>query len=170
MTKTLEQILEEYKDLVRAKAGIYFILGADKDDVIQEAMIGLVKAYNTYDENGGASFKTYANRCIDNQILNAIQSSGRNKNLPLNSSVEIPDNKAAGPISNPEDAAIYEDLLNDLKTNRNKIFSGMEHQVFLLLADGLSYTEIAAKLGKSSKSVDNAIQRIKTKIKNYLEK
>ena len=170
MTKTLEQILEEYKDMVRAKAGIYFILGADKDDVIQEGMIGLVKAYNTYDENGGASFKTYANRCIDNQIFNAIQSSGRNKNLPLNSSVEIPDTKPAGPVSNPEDAAIYEDLLNDLKQNKSKIFSGMEHRVFLLLADGQSYTEIASMLEKSPKSIDNAIQRIKTKIKTYIAK
>lgn len=170
MTKTLEQILEEYKDTVRAKAGIYFILGADKDDVIQEGMIGLVKAYNSFDEAGGASFRTYANRCIDNQIFNAIQSSVRNRNLPLNSSVEIPDTKAAGPISNPEDAAIYEDLLSDLKQNKGGIFSGMEHQVFLLLADGLSYTEIAEKLGKSPKSIDNAIQRIKAKIKNYLER
>lgn len=169
MKKTLEQILEEYKDLVRAKAGIYFILGADKDDVIQEGMIGLVKAYNSFDESAGASFKTYANRCIDNQIFNAIQSSGRNKNLPLNNSVEIPDTKAAGPTSNPEDAAIYEDLLNDLKQNKAGIFSKMEHQVFLLLVEGLSYTEIADRLSKSPKSIDNAIQRIKSKIKAYLD-
>lgn len=170
MKQTLEQILEEYKDIVRAKAGIYFILGADKDDVIQEGMIGLVKAYNSFDEAGGASFKTYANRCIDNQIINAIQHSGRNKNMPLNSSVEIPESQSAGPFSNPEDAAIYEDLLNDLKSNKGGIFSGFEHEVFLLLVEGLSYIEIAKKLGKSSKSVDNAIQRIKTKLKEYLAK
>lgn len=168
MDKTLEQILEEYKDVVRAKAGIYFILGADKDDVIQEGMIGLVKAYNSFDENGGASFKTYANRCIDNQIINAIQHSARQKNIPLNSSIEIPDTSIAGPVSNPEDAAIYRDFFELLKNNKNGIFSPFEHKVFLLLADGLSCTEIAAKLGKSTKSADNAVQRVRNKIKNYM--
>jgi len=168
LEKTLEEILEEYKNLVRAKAGIYFVLGLDKDDLIQEGMIGLVKAYNSFDPSCGASFKTYASKCIDNQIINAMQSVGRKKNSPLNTAVEIPEESAAGPLSNPEDAAIYRDYLDTIKSNKNGLLSDLEHKVLLLLLEGNDYTAIAKKLGRTPKSIDNAIQRMRLKLKRFL--
>jgi len=168
MKQTLEEVLEEYKDFVKAKAGIYFILGADKEDIIQEGMIGLVKAYHTFDEEKGASFKTYAGICIDGQIINAMQSAGRKKYSPLNAAVEIPEGSAAGPMSNPEDAAIYKDYIAELTENKNGLLSSLEHRVLLKLLEGKDYKQIAIEMGKTPKSADNAIQRIRKKIKEYL--
>ncbi len=167
--KPLETVLEEYKDVIRAKAGVYFMLGGDKDDIIQEGMIGLVKAYNSFDESKGASFKTYANLCIDRQIINAISGAGRKKHAPLNAAVEIPETRMAGPSSNPEDALIYNDYIKALRENKGNILSAFEHKVLLKLMEGKDYKTIASELQKTPKSVDNAIQRIRQKIKSFIE-
>jgi RNA polymerase sporulation-specific sigma factor len=167
--KALEAVLEEYKDIIRAKAGVYFILGADKDDIIQEGMIGLVKAYNSFDESRGASFKTYANICIDRQIINAMAGAGRKKHSLLNAAVEIPESRMAGPSSNPEDALIYNDYVKTLRANKGNILSAFEHKVLLKLMEGKDYKVIASELQKSPKSIDNAIQRIRQKIKSFIE-
>lgn len=164
LEKSLETILEEYKDIVRAKSDLYFIIGGDKDDIIQEGMIGLVKAYNSFDEEKGASFKTYASLCIERQIINAIQCAGRKKNLPLNAAVEIPEDKSAGPLSNPEDAAIYRDFWDSVKSNKDKVFSASEHEVLLKLMQGKNYKEIAEEINKTPKQIDNTIQRVKAKL------
>lgn len=167
MDKSIEQILEdhEYKELVRSKAGLYFILGADRDDLIQEGMIGLVKAYNSFDETKGKSFKAYATTVVQNEIINAVVNANRKKYSPLNTSVEIPNTLLAGKASSPEDALIYEDFWAELTENKNKLFGKLEHSVLLKLMDGKTYKEIADELGKTPKQIDNAMQRIKAKVR-----
>ena len=177
----MEAVLEEYKEVVRAKAGLYFMLGAEKEDLIQEGMIGLVKAYNTYDPSKGASFSTYAELCINRQLINAVKASGRQKNAPLNLAVSL-DKPAgseedgpslgemlvAGYDSDPEDQIIFEELMELLVSPEKKFLSPLEHKVLNLLLEGQKYREIADSLGKSPKQIDNAIQRIRAKINTLL--
>lgn len=165
--KTLEQILEdnEYKELVKSKAALYFILGGDREDLVQEGMVGLVKAYNSFDQDKNANFKTYASHCIENEIINAIKAAARKKHSPLNESLEIPESLPAGRRSSPEDELIYKEFWDNLKTNKDNIFGKLEHEVFLRLLQGETYLEIASALSKTPKQIDNAIQRIKAKIK-----
>lgn len=181
MEMTIEEVLEKYKDLVRAKAGLYFMLGAEKEDLIQEGMIGLVKAYNTYDPSRGASFKTFAELCITRQMISAVKAAGRLKNAPLNSaaSLDAPASDeenapplgeilAAGSDSDPESRLLFRELMELLRSPDNDYFSPLEQQVLKLLLDGHRYKEIAALLGKTPKQADNAIQRIRLKIKALL--
>ncbi len=181
MDRTIEEILEEYKDLVRAKAGLYFMLGAEKEDLIQEGMIGLVKAYNTYDPSRGASFRTFAELCITRQMISAVKAAGRQKNAPLNNAVSLdsPESDAedapalgeilaAGSDSDPESRVLFQELMELLKSPENGYFSPLEHRVLQLLISGHKYKEIAQILGKTPKQADNAIQRIRLKIKALL--
>jgi len=167
MTKSLEQILEdgEYKELVKSKAALYFIFGGDREDLVQEGMIGLVKAYNTYDKKKAASFKTYASTCIENEIINAIKKASRKKHSPLNESSEIPDSLPSGKSTSPEDTVIFEEFIENIKTNKDNIFGELEHKVLLHLMEGEGYLEIAKALSKTPKQIDNAIQRIKAKVR-----
>ena len=179
--KDIEVVLEEYKEVVRAKAGLYFMLGAEKDDLIQEGMIGLVKAYNTYDASKGASFSTFAELCIKRQLINAVKASARKKNAPLNLSVSfdtpvgteedsptIGEVLAAGYDSDPEDQVIFKELMELLVDPEKSFFSVLEQSVLELLLQGKNYIEIADILGKTPKQIDNAIQRIRKKIKSLL--
>lgn len=181
MDMTIEEVLEEYKDLVRSKAGLYFMLGAEKEDLIQEGMIGLVKAYNTYDPSRGASFKTFAELCITRQMITAVKAAGRQKNTPLNSAVSLdgPENDAedapalgeilaAGSDSDPESLILFQELTELLRSPGNGYFSPFEQRVLQLLISGCKYKEIAQILGKTPKQADNAIQRIRLKIKALL--
>ena len=182
-SETAEEILiEKYKGLVRAKAKAYFIAGAEAEDVVQEGMIGLMKAVRSFDEGREASFKTYAGTCIKNQILKAIRKAEREKNQPLNDAISLDnhlgekdENLTIGDIlkasmfDEPEEKVIYEDTLLRLKGLSRNIFSPLEAQVLRAKIAGKNYQEIAEELGKSPKTIDNALQRIRKKIMAFLE-
>ncbi|MBQ5441067.1 MAG: sigma-70 family RNA polymerase sigma factor [Firmicutes bacterium] len=180
---TAEEILiEKYKGLVRMKAKAYFIAGAEPEDVVQEGMIGLVKAIRSFDSSRETSFKTYANTCINNQILKAIRKAEQEKNSPLNDALSL-DNKLSGAkndltlgeiirasiVDEPEETVIYEDTLSRLRNFERETLSPLELQVFKEKLKGKDYNEIAKTLGKSPKTIDNAIQRIRRKIMDFLE-
>ncbi len=180
--KSVEQVLEEYKETVKAKAGLYFMLGAEKDDLIQEGMIGLVNAYNTFDEDKGASFATFAELCINRHMINAVKGSGRKKHAPLNNAVSLDepvseeddplflgDILAAGYDSDPERQLLFSEIMAIVSDPENPYFSPLEHDVLDLLLDGKKYREIADILGKTPKQIDNAIQRIRKKIEKLLQ-
>ena len=178
-----DALLARYKDTVRVTAKKYYMLGGDQDDIIQEGMIGLFKAVQTYDPAEGASFRTYMNICVHNQILNAIEAAMAKKHTPLNSSVslegltaereegELPPGIAlsADVSSNPSELAIYSEAMRLILTSDSKLLSPLEKQVARMLADGQSYREIAQALGRTPKSVDNTIQRIRRKLKGFFE-
>ena len=182
-SETAEEILiEKYKGLVRAKAKAYFIAGAEAEDGVQEGMIGLMKAVRSFDEGREASFKTYAGTCINNQILKAIRKAEREKNQPLNDAISLDnhlgekdENLTIGDIlkasmfDEPEEKVIYEDTLFRLKGLSRNIFSPLEAQVLRAKIAGKNYQEIAEELGKSPKTIDNALQRIRKKIMAFLE-
>lgn len=176
----LDYLLEKYKELVNMKVGKYYIVGAEKEDILQEGMIGLYKAIKSFDGEKQASFKSFANICIERQLITAIKSSNRQKHIPLNSYLSL--NTAA--YENEEDTELIdifdsnttEDPLDTItkkeyyKTVENAIdksLSKFEKQVLEKYIQGESYVDIATKLGAPVKSIDNAIQRIRKKaIKN----
>lgn len=180
-TRSLESLLEKYKNLVRAKATLHLLSGLDREDLIQEGMIGLFKAIRHFEETKGASFKTFAELCIGRQIITAIRSSRRQKHIPLNFyiSLDRPINKdvsggrgekrilaetlADVEIANPLSVVIGQEESEKTLACFNKVLSGLEMQVIGLRMAGNSYKEIAEKLSITSKSVDNALQRAKTK-------
>ncbi|MCR5720635.1 MAG: sigma-70 family RNA polymerase sigma factor [Lachnospiraceae bacterium] len=175
-----DYICNKYKNLVRILAGKMFIPGADKDDLIQEGMIGLFKAVRDYDPLKPASFFTFAKLCIDRQMYTAIEAYGRKKNLPLNSYVSIydsEDNFGEGDInlsgsakvsSNPETMILDSENLKTLKSRINNDLSDFENEVLDLYLGGKNYREIAAVLNKNEKSVDNALNRIRNKVRKLL--
>lgn len=183
-SETAEEILiEKYKGLVRAKAKAYFMAGAEAEDVVQEGMIGLIKAIRSFDESREASFKTYAGTCINNQIIKAIRKADREKHHPLNEAISL-DNRVAGEgdealtvgdilrasmLDEPEEMVIYEDSMERLGELSRETFSSLEMQVLRGKIQGKSYQEIAEELGKSPKTIDNATQRIRKKITDFLE-
>ncbi len=175
-------LLARYKDTVRIKARLYYILGADRDDVVQEGMIGLFKAIESYDPSRGASFRTYAELCISRRILTAVRSAGRKKNSPLNDALSLDtpvydaddsptlgESLSAGSAGDPEADFIFRELSENLLSEDSRLLSPLERQVLALLLEGMDYRSIAAGLGKSPKQTDNAIQRIRTKLRNYLQ-
>ena len=182
-SETAEEILiEKYKGLVKTKAKAYFMAGAETEDVVQEGMIGLMKAVRSFDEDREASFKTYAGICVHNQIIKAIRKAERDKNTPLNDAVSLSDRLGEGNegltigdiikgslFDEPEEKVIFEDSLARLGEISKKVFSPLESQVLRLKLRGKSYQEIANELGKSPKTIDNAIQRIRKKITDFLE-
>lgn len=182
-SETAEEILiEKYKGLVRMKSKAYFIAGAEAEDVVQEGMIGLMKAVRSFDADREASFKTYASTCINNQIIKAIRKAEREKNQPLNDAISldnhlrekdddltIGDILKASMFDEPEEKVIYEDTLLRLSSLSRQIFSPLESQVLRAKIAGKNYQEIAEELGKSPKTIDNALQRIRKKIMTFLE-
>ena len=181
MDKTIEEVLEEYKNIVLAKAGKYKLLGGEKEDLIQEGMIGLVKAYNNFDPSRGADFKTFADRCITHQLISAVKAAARQKNGPLNDAISLDspvseDDSSltwaeillADSETSPEDQLLYLELTELLTCPPKAFFSSMEQEVLSLLIKGQNYKEIAEKLQKTPKQTDNAIQRIKQKIKTLI--
>ena len=152
-------LLSRHKDAVRITARKYYMLGGDQDDIIQEGMIGLFKAIQSYDPNGGASFKTYRNICVRNQL-----SSGEDGTVaPIDQGV-LTDTSA-----NPAELAIYRDTMRLMLSEDSKLLSPLEKQVARKLAAGKTYREVAAELDRSPKSIDNTIQRIKRKLKDFFE-
>ncbi len=176
----LEYILNKYRNFVRAKARSYFLIGADHDDILQEGMIGLYKAIRDFKPDKQNSFRAFAELCITRQIITAIKSATRQKHQPLNSYVSlnrpvydeesertmidvISENKGL----NPEEIIIDREELNIIEQKISKILSKLELKVLNAYVDGKSYTEIANELGRDVKSIDNALQRIKTKIDKH---
>lgn len=177
----LEFLLNKYKEIVNMKVSRYFIVGAEKEDIMQEGLIGLYKAIKGYDTEKQNSFRSFANLCIERQLITAIKSSNRQKHMPLNSYLSLnmsayDDAEEDTSIFEVFDANVIEDPLDTItkreyyKSVENvieKSLSPFERQVLTELVNGNSYTVIAEKLDSPVKSVDNAIQRIRKKtIKN----
>ena len=176
-TEILDYLMEKYKNMVRKKARSMFLIGGDNDDLIQEGMIGLFKAVRDYQPEKEASFQTFARICVDRQIYNAIQNSNRQKHQPLNSYISLSqedgENEEHLPdmwVENPESIIIDQENVRDLEQEITCTLSPMENQVLDYYLDGNGYTEIAKIMGKTPKSIDNALQRIRGKIKEQLEK
>lgn len=178
-----DYIMEKYKNLVRSKAKSMFILGADSDDLIQEGMIGLFKAIRDYDSGRDASFATFADLCVSRQMYTAVQASRRQKHTPLNSYISLyGTNREPGENDevqlinslvskveiNPEDLLIDKENVENLAKRIEKELSLFENQVLDLYLTGMSYSQIARVLGKDEKSTDNALSRIKSKVKKIL--
>lgn len=179
----MDYICDKYKNLVRSKAKSMFILGADSEDLIQEGMIGLFKAVRDFDSGRDASFHTFAELCISRQMYTAVQASKRQKHFPLNTYVSLDSSET---VSDGQDGMILAELLADraeqspeelfldkervayLEETIEKELSDFEHQVLDLYMTGMSYTEIAKVLGRDEKATDNALQRLKSKIRKML--
>ena len=179
-----DYIMDKYKNLVRSKAGSMFILGADKEDLIQEGMIGLFKAIRDYDCGRDASFFTFAELCISRQMYSAVQAAGRMKHIPLNSYISLYGNgtgqgeeEESGVLGmladyglSPEELVIDRENVEQLERRIEQELSAFEKQVLDLHMTGMSYSQIAKVLGKDEKSTDNALQRLKSKIRKMLMK
>ena len=176
-----EYLIKKYKDLVKKKSRTYFIIGGDREDVVQEGMIGIFKAIRGFDENKEASFKTFAEVCINRQIIDAIRNANLQKHQILNESLSLSsDNDPEGeqktleerlPSNNgddPETLMLMKEIGQYLKEESHEIFSALEQKVWDKMLQGKQYQEIALELEKSPKSIDNAMQRIKKKIYSYL--
>lgn len=178
----LEYLMTKYKNFVRIKARAYFLIGADKEDIIQEGMIGLYKATRDYRKDKLTSFKAFAELCITRQIITAIKSATRQKHIPLNSYVSL--NKpiydeesdrtlldviSGAKVTDPEELIISSEELCSMENKIVELLSDLEWQVLMAYLDGKSYQEIAKELKRHVKSIDNALQRVKRKLERYLE-
>lgn len=176
-----EYLIEKYKGLVRIKTRSYFMLGAEREDIIQEGMIGLYKAIRDFKAEKQANFFSFAELCIARQIITAIKTAGRQKHMPLNSYVSLnrsvyDENDECTYIellsydlsSNPEAMVIDTEEKNSIEKRIAVVLSPLERRVFSLYLRGKSYTEIAEKINKDEKSIDNALQRVKKKVEKIL--
>ncbi len=164
-----DYLMEKYKEFVRRKARAMYLMGGETDDLIQEGMIGLFKAVKDYRPEKDASFRTFAGLCIDRQLYSAIQSSNRKKHLPLNSYVSLNSENETGDLEgqwseNPEALIIDRERTSALEEEIRKMLSPMENKVLKYYLQGYGYVKIAELMGKNSKAVDNALQRIRGKI------
>lgn len=168
-----DYLMEKYKGMVRKKARAMFLIGGDNDDLIQEGMIGLFKAVRDYQAGKDTSFQTFARICVDRQIYSAIQNSNRQKHQPLNSYVSLSqdDDENFDEVwaENPESIIIDQENTRNLEKEIYGKLSPMERKVLESYLNGCSYAEIADILGKSPKSIDNALKRIRTKIHVFLD-
>ncbi len=175
-----ECILTRYKNLVRSRARMYYLVGADKDDLIQEGMIGLFKAIRDFDEKRPASFCGFAELCIKRQIITAVKTATRQKHMPLNSYVSLNnpvyDNEAEGYLedvlpggaeTDPEHLFILRENADFLNERMEEVLSNLEKSVLALYLDGKSYQEISKILNRPTKSIDNALQRVKKKMEKF---
>lgn len=179
-----EYLLDKYKSLVRAKSRAYFLIGADSEDIIQEGMIGLYKAVRDYNSERNASFRSFAELCVNRQMITAIKAATRQKHQPLNSYISL--NKpvyeeeseqtymdflqsSSSALLNPEALLIGQENKSFLEDQMVKSLSSFETRVLVLYLQGRSYFEIANVLEKSEKSIDNALQRVKKKLEKFLE-
>lgn len=178
-----EYLINKYKNFVRAKARSYFLIGADREDIIQEGMIGLYKAIRDFRNDKLASFRAFAELCITRQIITAIKTATRQKHIPLNSYVSL--NKpiydeesdrtlldviSGTKVTDPEELVISREEFVDIEHKMGEFLSDLEWKVLMSYLDGRSYQEIARDLRRHVKSIDNALQRVKRKLERYLEK
>nr|WP_276537109.1 RNA polymerase sporulation sigma factor SigH [Anaerosalibacter massiliensis] len=180
--QALEYLITKYKNFVRIKARSYFLIGADREDIIQEGMIGLYKAIRDYNKDKLTSFKAFAELCITRQIITAIKTATRQKHIPLNSYVSLNkpiydeesdrtllDVLSGVKITDPEELIIGREELNNIENKIGEILSDLEWEVLMAYLEGKSYQEIAVELDRHVKSIDNALQRVKRKLERYLE-
>lgn len=176
-----EYLLNKYKNFVRAKARSYFLIGADREDIVQEGMIGLYKSIRDFKVSKLTSFRAFAELCITRQIITAIKTATRQKHRPLNSYVSLNkpvydeesdrmliDVLSSGKVSNPEDIFIGKEDFSTIETKMGKMLSPLEMKVLQKYIEGKSYIEIADELERSVKSVDNALQRVKNKLEKLI--
>lgn len=182
-SRVIDYLMVKYKNLVRSKAKSMYILGADSEDLIQEGMIGLFKAVRDYDSGRDASFATFADLCISRQMYTAVQASGRQKHIPLNTYISLygdSQNAEEGADTqlvnslvsrvnlNPEELVIGKENAENLERKIEEELSPFEKEVLDLYLTGMSYTQIARVLGRDEKSTDNALSRMKGKVKKLL--
>lgn len=179
-----EYLISKYRGLAKNKSKSYYIAGGDNEDVIQEGMIGIFKAVRDFDETQNTSFRTFAEICINRQIITAIKTANRQKHQILNESVSLNmhadrDNEETPALSeilaansadtDPEAMMLMKEVVDYLKANEKDLFSNLENEIWNQMLKGKNYREIAHSLRRPAKTVDNAIQRIKRKIQMYLE-
>ena len=180
--KIMDYIMEKYKNVVRKEAKAMYLIGGENDDLIQEGMIGLFKAVRDYDSGRDAGFYTFADLCVSRQMYAAIQAAGRKKHIPLNSYISLSAENKEGEEEeqqkwlaqlvddgqNPEQLVIDRENLENLEKKIENELSPFENEVLDLYMTGMTYVQIAHVLGKDEKSTDNALQRIKAKIKKII--
>ncbi|WP_346889036.1 RNA polymerase sporulation sigma factor SigH [Clostridium sp. UBA1056] len=180
--RALEYILCKYQNFVKAKAKSYFLIGADKEDIYQEGMIGLFKAIRDFKDDKLASFKVFAELCITRQIITAVKTATRQKHIPLNTYVSLNkpiydeesdrtllDILSGIKVSDPEELIIDREEMERIESKIEEVLSGLEMEVLNSYLDGKSYQEIATDLDRQAKSIDNALQRVKRKLEKCLE-
>ena len=178
----LDYLINKYKNFVRAKARSYFLIGADREDIIQEGMIGLYKAIRDFRNDKLSSFRAFAELCVTRQIITAIKTATRQKHIPLNSYVSLNkpiydedsertllDVLSGACIADPEELVISREEFIDIEAKMEEILSDLEWRVLMSYLDGKSYQEIASDLHRRVKSIDNALQRVKRKLEKYME-
>jgi RNA polymerase sporulation-specific sigma factor len=177
-----EYLINKYKNFVRAKARSYFLIGADREDIIQEGMIGLYKAIRDFRNDKLASFRAFAELCITRQIITAIKTATRQKHIPLNSYISL--NKpifdeesdrtlldiiSEDNVSDPETMMINREEFAGIEVKMAEILSNLEWEVLSKYLQGRSYQEISEDLGRHVKSIDNALQRVKRKLEKHMD-
>ncbi|KMO87100.1 RNA polymerase factor sigma-70 [Megasphaera cerevisiae DSM 20462] len=181
-SQAAEYLVNKYRNFVKAKARSYFLVGADRDDIIQEGMIGLYKATRDFRGDKLSSFRAFAELCITRQIITAIKTATRQKHIPLNSYVSLnkpiyeeesdrtlQDILAGIRVTDPEELVISREEFMDIELKMNEILSDLEWKVLTAYLDGKSYNEMSQELHRHVKSIDNALQRVKRKLERYLE-
>nr|WP_223155178.1 RNA polymerase sporulation sigma factor SigH [Alkalibacillus aidingensis] len=179
--QALEYLINKYRSFVRAKARTYFLIGADREDIIQEGMIGLYKAIRDFQGDKLSSFRMFAELCVTRQIITAIKTATRQKHIPLNSYVSLDkpiyeedsdrtliDIIAEDEMADPEKLLINREKYGDMEFKMQELLSDLEREVLHLYLDGRSYQEISTLLNRHVKSIDNALQRVKRKLERYL--
>lgn len=180
--RALEYLLCKYQNFVKAKAKSYFLIGADKEDIYQEGMIGLFKAIRDFKDDKLASFKVFAELCITRQIITAVKTATRQKHIPLNTYISLNkpiydeesdrtllDILAGIRVSDPEELIIDREEMENIESKIEEVLSELEMEVLNSYLDGKSYQEIASDLDRQAKSIDNALQRVKRKLEKCLE-
>lgn len=176
-----EYLINKYQNFVKAKAKSYFLIGADKEDIYQEGMIGLYKAIRDFKADKLSSFKAFAELCVTRQIITAIKTATRQKHIPLNTYVSLNkpvydeesdrtllDILSMAKVSDPEELLISEEELKHIESEIGEVLSELEMEVLASYLDGKSYQEIACDLNRHAKSIDNALQRVKRKLEKSL--
>lgn len=176
-----EYLINKYQNFVKAKAKSYFLIGADKEDIYQEGMIGLYKAIRDFKPDKLSSFKAFAELCVTRQIITAIKTATRQKHIPLNTYVSLNkpiydeesdrtllDILSSLKVSDPEELIISKEEMSHIENEIGEVLSGLEMEVLMSYLDGKSYQEIACDLDRHAKSIDNALQRVKRKLEKCL--
>lgn len=176
-----EYLMSKYQNFVKSKAKSYFLIGADKEDIYQEGMIGLYKAIRDFKPDKLSSFKAFAELCVTRQIITAIKTATRQKHIPLNTYVSLNkpiydeesdrillDVLSEARVSDPEELIISKEELNHIQREIGEVLSSLEMEVLMSYLDGKSYQEIACDLDRHAKSIDNALQRVKRKLEKCL--
>ncbi|MEG0250681.1 MAG: RNA polymerase sporulation sigma factor SigH [Peptostreptococcus sp.] len=180
----INHIIDKYNIMVKAKSKMYFMMGSDREDMIQEGMIGLYKAIRDYNDKKTCSFKHFAGMCVTRQMITAVKTSTRQKHIPLNSYISLNkpvydgDSDSERTLfevvtnsvdSDPEKLIISKENYRNIENKINELLTPLEEEVLMLYMSGKKYSEIAKILGKNTKSIDNAMQRAKKKLVKSLE-